>query len=273
MKQRAPSTRSPLIGWQTSTDTYTAAVYSIGTPIDDQMRANADSVIGPDRIATSLVTTQGLLNKEINWVTRYFQTGVWTNNRNGVASGEVEGTSVRHWSDPASDPIGDVSKAKTIMLGLGIGVEPNKLTIGRTVWDSLKVHPDILARVSGGSTNGNPAMVTKQLVAQLFEVEEILIMGAVQNTAAEIAGGTDVHSFIGGKHALLSYAPPSPGLEVPSAGYTFAWTGLFGASALGGRINRFREEPIKSDIVELELAYDQKVISADCGFFFNGVVI
>ena len=91
-------------------------------------------------------------------------------------------------------------------------------------------------------------------------------MDAIENTANE--GATNVHAFIGGKHALLLYTPATPGLMTPSAGYTFTWTGLLGGGALGTRISRMRVELRKADRVEIEMAFDQKQVAADLGYFF-----
>lgn len=271
MKKRAPGTESAGIGYETDTASYSCDVWAIHHDIDDQVRANADSEISVDRNATNLVSHQALLQKEVNWVSKYFTTSVWTNDRTGVSSGPVAGTSVLQWNDANSTPIEDIADAKRTILE-STGFEPNKLVLGRTVYDKLKNHPDIVDRIkySGGVGNGNPAKVNLVTMAILFEVEEILVMNAIQNTAQE--GESNVHSFIGGKHALLTYAAMSPGLEVPTGGYTFSWTGYIGASDMGSRIMRFRMNHLKSDRVELEMAFDQKLVAADLGYFFSGVV-
>jgi hypothetical protein len=106
-------------------------------------------------------------------------------------------------------------------------------------------------------------------VAALLELDEILVMQSIQNTAGE--GQTATHSFIGGKKALLTYTPPSPGLLTPAAGYSFAWRGYMGGTAPVA-ISRFRMDYIKSDRIEIEAAYDQKRIAADLGFFWNSIV-
>ena len=95
-------------------------------------------------------------------------------------------------------------------------------------------------------------------------------MDAIYNSANE--GAADAHSFIGGKNALLSYVPASPGILTPSAGYTFGWNGYLGAGAEGNRISRFRMPALKSDRIENEIAFDHKIVSADLAAFFEGIV-
>jgi hypothetical protein len=64
-----------------------------------------------------------------------------------------------------------------------------------------------------------------------------------------------------------------PGILIPSAGYTFSWTGLFGMGPMGTRVKTFREEAMAKDVVEMEAAYAMKLVSADLGFFFSGVTL
>ena len=113
-------------------------------------------------------------------------------------------------------------------------------------------------------------MAGVEALMKLFELERIFVMKAIENTAVE--GATASHAFIGGKHALLMYVAPSPGIMTPSAGYTFSWTGWMGAGAEGNRIKRFRIEKIESDRVENQMSFDLKLVAADCGYFFNGIV-
>jgi hypothetical protein len=150
------------------------------------------------------------------------------------------------------------------------GFMPNTLTVGRDVFDVLVDHPDIVGRLDRGQTPVGPAKANKLQLAALFEVNEVLVMDAIQNTAKE--GQTPVHSFIGGKNALLSYRPDTPGLMTPSAGYTFSWTGRIGAGNDGMRIKRFRLERIESDRIEIDTSYDQKLISGDLGAYFVAIV-
>jgi len=137
------------------------------------------------------------------------------------------------------------------------------------VFDSLVDHPDIVGRLDRGQTTG-AAQANRESLAALFEVEHVHIMDAIQNTAKE--GLTAAHSLIGGKHALLSYAPPTPGIMTPSAGYTFSWTGLLGNTANGMRVKRFRQDALESDRIEIDMAYDQKRVSEDLGYFFGDIV-
>ncbi len=78
--------------------------------------------------------------------------------------------------------------------------------------------------------------------------------------------------FIHGKHALLIYSPPAAGIQVASAGYTFMWRNLQGSIGQPAVVRKFRMEPIRSDRIEAEAAWDHKVVASDLGIFFPSVV-
>ncbi len=269
MVVRAPGTESAGGGFTVdNTPTYFAPVYAYHHDIDDQRRSNSDSVLSPDREGTELVTLKALIKRETLWVAKYFAGGLWTGDVDGVAAAPGAGQFLQ-WNDAASNPISDIRTGIASVLE-STGFEPNTLTMGYAVWNALIDHPDIVDRIKYGQTPGGPAMVTTSDLAALLKIPNIFVMKAIQNTALE--GAANVHAFIGGKKALLCYAAPNPGLMTPTAGYTFSWTGYTGAQADGQRVSKFRMENLKSDRVEIEMAFDQKLVSADLGYFYDTAV-
>lgn len=276
MQVRAPGAESAGGGYTLdNTPTYYAPVWAYHKDIDDQIRNNSDSVLGPDRDATIFVTQKGLIRRERNWAQNYFATGIWGTEVTGVAAAPGAGQFLQ-WNDAGSTPIEDVRAAKRAVLE-GTGFEPNKITLGKGVYDALVDHPDIVDRVKYGQTPGSPAMVNASALAQLFELDEVLVSKAVYNAGPKGAdyaasASKEASQFISGPHALLSYVTPTPSIMQPTAGYTFSWSGWFGATGLGFRIKKFRMEWLESDRVEIQMAFDQKVVGADLGYFFASAV-
>lgn len=279
MEERLPGTESAGSGFNISNETYYARNRAFHYDIPDQVRDNADSPINLDRDATEYVTMKGLINREVNWAATYFAAGapgaIWTFSCDGAAARSAAfdplsagNNDLLFWNDASSTPIEDIRLLKRYIME-ATGFMPNALTLGRAVFDVLIDHPDIIGRLDRGQTVG-PAKANKAALAALFEVDEILVMDAIRNTAKE--GQTAVNEFIGGKHALLSYRPSSPGLMTPSAGYTFSWTGRFGMSNEGTRIKRFRMDALESERVEVDSAYDQKLTGASLGCIFGDIV-
>ena len=269
MKIRAPGTESAGGGYEVDpNNTYYAHVRAFHHDIPDQVRSNTDSPLSADNQAAQLVTQKALINREVNWASRYFITGVWGTDITGVPGAPGAGQ-IQQWDQATSTPIEDIRLYKRTMKE-ATGFEPNTLVLGRHVVDVLYDHPDIIDRIKYGQTPGNPANVTTNDLAMLFKIPRILVGNAIQNTAKE--GAAEASSFIFGKAALLCHAASSPGLMIPSAGYSFSWTGFLAAGNMGIRIKRFRMEHLESDRVEIQSAYDQKVVSADLGIFFDQAV-
>jgi hypothetical protein len=85
-------------------------------------------------------------------------------------------------------------------------------------------------------------------------------------------GGTESNAFIAGKNALLCYSEPNPTLDSATAGMTFAWTGFPGASSAGTLVRTMRIDQEYTDEIHGFMSFDMKVVSADLGYFFSGIV-
>lgn len=265
MGVRAPSSESRGMNFAIdNTPTYYCPINALHIDIDDEMNDNSDEGIDLERDAATILSLQTLIFAEKQFAANYFKTGVWANDVTGVSASPGAGE-VLQWDNPSSSPIEDVRTAKTTIRE-STGFEPNKLVLGRRVWDKLVDHPDIVGRIDRGQTSG-VALVNRQAVAALFEVDSVEVMSAIENTAAE--GAANSHSFIGGKKAMLAYSNPNPSKLMPSAGYTFAWKGR---GPRGFQVSRYRMDPIKSNRIEVEASFQMKKVGADLGYFWDTIV-
>lgn len=256
---RAPATESSGSGYTLSTATYYCPVYAMHKDVDDQTRMNSDSPLAPDRDATEFVTQRMLLRKEIQWTDDFFTTSVWTTDKTG-------GTDFTKWSSYASsDPIEDVEAGKATILA-STGMMPNTLVLGYDAYRQLRNHPDIIDRIKYTSSN----TVDTDTIARLLGLERVLVSRAVKNTAAE--GATVSMTTVAGKNALLCYVAPSAGVLTPTAGYSFEWRGVSDGMGQNVGISRFRMPELRADRIESQMAWDNKVISADLGYFFASCV-
>lgn len=266
---RAPGTESAGGGFRIdNTPTYYCDVFALHKDIDDQIRANADSVISMDRDATMYLTQQLLIKRDSLWASTFFTTSVWTGgygaDQTGVA-GAPGANQFKQWDQAGSTPIEDLRKARITIAGK-TGYRPNTLVIGAQVWRVLQDHPEFLDRIKYTQRG----MVTTDLLAAVLELDKVVVAYGVQNAAVE--GQTESTDFIFGKRALLAYSAPAPSLMTPSAGYTFSWTGYVGAGPMGNRMSTFRMDHLKSDRVEAEMAFDLKVVAPELGVLFNSAV-
>ena len=264
-QRRAGGTESAGGGYGLSTGSYSADVFAFHKDVDDQTLYNSDSPLNPLREATEFVTRRLMLRKEVQWNTDFFAGSIWGNDYDGV-SGTPTTNEVKQWSDyAASDPIDDIEDAKSGILST-TGMEPNTLVLGYDVFRTLKNHPDIVDRIKYTSAQ----TVTADMLAAMFDIPRVIVSKGVKATNVE--GAAAAYAFTSGKKALLAYVAPNPGLLTPSAGYSFSWTGVSGGLGATVGTSQFRMESLKADRIEAEMAFDNKVIASDLGWFWDTVV-
>jgi hypothetical protein len=265
VKKLAPRTEVDRIGLALSNSSYFADVYGLGMDFDEQTLANEDAALEIRAAGAQTLVNRILIDREEKFASTFFAAGVWTG----------QSTPANLWSDYTnSTPITDVTTARRAMQLTSGGYKPNTMVVGKEVRDILINHPDILARLNGGATVSNTALVTNAKLAEIFEVESFFVMEAVKNSGAE--GLAESNAFIGGKHALLTHTPSSAGLMTPAAGLTFAWNSISGVNNLGVSIESFSDDALKrmqvAEHIQAKMAYDMKVVGADLGYFFNTCV-
>lgn len=272
MQLRAPATESAGSGYNIdNTPTYFADVWALHKDIPLQHRANADGPLNLDREATEYLTHKALIRKEKIFSSNYMTAGQWDTDITGVVAAPGAGQ-VLQWSDANSTPLEDIEEGLESVLS-ATGFSPNVLVLGRGVWSKLKNHPDIVDRIKYGTTNKNEASVNVQTLANLIAEDvpnfRVMIQSGVENTAVE--GQTPTNTFINRDTALLTYAAPRPGLMTPSGGYDFQWQGLLRGTNFT-QINRFLMKEKKADRVEIEMAFDLKLVASELGYFFDSIV-
>lgn len=277
MKKRAPGAESAGSGYRIdNTPTYTTDDWSLHHDIPDRIRANADVPLNLDVESTKWLVTQSLINKEVNFATNFFSSGLWTTQWTGEASSPGSNQFLQ-WNDPSSTPIEDVRHVKQLVQLAGGGFRPNTLVLGRPVFDRLVDHPDLVDRIKYTGTSPQPAEITLQSLAAIFELDRVLVMDSIQNTALEqqapsTFSADETNVFIGGDNALLVYTPAAPTIMSPAAGLTFACTSLFGNNSQGNRIKSFYMPWLESTRVEIDANYAQVLTAPDLGGFFVSAV-
>ncbi len=267
VKALAPRTEVNRIGMSLSTDSYFADVYGLGMDFDEQTLANEDAALDIRAAGAQTLTNRLLIHREEQFADTFFKAGVWGTDNT------LSGTS--QWSDYTnSTPIQAVTAGRRAMQLKSGGFKPNCMVVGKEVRDKLINHPDILARLNGGATVSNTALITDAKLAEIFEVESFYVMEAVKNSSAE--GVAESNAFIGGKHALLVHKAPNAGLMTPMAGGTFAWNNIPSANNLGITVESYSDDALKrmqvAEHIQVKMAYDMKVTGADLGYLFVNAV-
>ena len=257
---------------------YSATVWAYHKDVGNQTRRNADPAVNLDIAATKFVMQKMLIRRDRVWASTYLTNGVWGTDIAGVVAGGGSGAGgipgagqTYFWNDDANgDPFTDIANGQTYILE-NTGFEPNTLVLSYAVYQALRKHPLVIDRIKY-TTRADAAKITPELLAGAFDVERVIVSKSVYNTSQEGTAAA-VYSFVAGKDALLCYVTPEPAIMVPTAGYTFGWTGLTGLNNLGVRIAQIPLpwKGLETVRTEGEMAFDMKAVGTDLGYHFGGI--
>jgi len=254
VQRRADGTESAGTGYSLSTASYSCDVFALHKDIGDQTRANSDNPLNPDMDATRFLSQQMLIRQEVQWAADAFTTSIWG----------TDATPSPLWDAASSTPIADVETAKNTVL-TNTGYVPNTIIMSYKAFSALVDNADIVDRIKYTSQDS----VTEELLARVFNVDRVLVMASVYNSAQE--GATASYSQVGDKDVLVCYTPSAPGLMVPSAGYTMNWSGVSAGLGTSSAISRYRMDTLRADRIEIEAAFDFKIVSSALGYFLSNV--
>lgn len=218
----------------------------------------------PRQQRTKVIATQANIHQDAEFSKSFMRKGVWKNEATGTDSVSVTSGQFIKFSNGNSDPIAFFQNKMT-EINEETGRTPNRLGLGVNVYNALKEHPAILERVKYGGSTPNPAKVNLNVLAQLFEIDRIVLDRTVQNKAG-LGQNADM-GYIGDPNSfLLAYATDTPSVEEPSAGYIFTWDMLENGILLP--ILNYPGAPgTHSELVEGLMAYDMKKTADDLAFF------
>ena len=255
MKGRSPGAAFARGGYGASTTTGFANTWGLEHPIADEARANNQTPMGLEQAGLQWLAQQSLIRRERAFAADFMATSVWATDDNNATT---------DWDDfSAGDPVNDVLTAKRTISN-STGMDGNAMVLGYIVHQALVNHPDIIDRVK--YTRDGLLGTVEQILAQAFGVERYLVGKSSYNSANE--GQTFSGAAIIDDDCLVCSISAAPGMFTASAGYTFAWDGGGG----GGQIAQYREPQVKSDVLQLSEAWDQKAVATDLGYFFADVV-
>lgn len=257
---RGPKSHAKEVTWGSSSSTYGCIDRALRDFLSDAIVANSDQGINPQQRTTNFLTDLLLLKYEkrvVDLVTTYANYG---------ASYRTTLSGTSQLSDFAgSDPIDVIDTAKSACF-----IEPNTIIMSKEVFDKLKRHPQLLDHVKGGSNNTSPAKVNAQTMAEIFEVDQILIGEAKYNSS--VKGQTASYSSLWGKHIIVAYVAPDVSMESVTAWKTFRWNQV--STGAGFKVRRYRDESVGGggEWIEVEMSVVEKAICSDLAYMVKDAI-
>ncbi|MEC7121105.1 MAG: phage capsid protein, partial [Pseudomonadota bacterium] len=224
-------------------------------PNDDIIQAAASgSNHSPVNHATEALTDLVLLGREKRVADAVFGAGSYASGFKETLSGTDQ------WDDyDNSNPREQMLDVLDLPL-----MRPNVLVLGQAVWTKLRQHPKLVSSVLGNS--GQQGTITRQQLAELLEIEEVLVGQGWVNLAKP---GQDPQMVrVWGKHASLIHRNR---LATTQRGVTFGFTAQY-----QGRISGQIPEPkvgLRGAVrVRVGESVRELIVANELGYFFENAI-
>jgi hypothetical protein len=261
---KAPGTPAAQIGIVPDlTRTYNCEEYALACVLPSRIKANADSVLQLQARATERVMDAIRLGLEIRVATACGTAANWTSTNVALATTTL-------WSAAStSDPVANIDAIIGSVEDACLERVNYAVTDVKT-WRVLRRHPSITALCFGPGGDRN-MIVTPQLFAAAFELDEFYVGRAIYTTSAEgtaEASITRVKIWSNNPQAstqtgqfFVGHKPAGgPSILEQSAGYIMR---------AGLRVRSWFSEAPDADIIEASEIVDEVVVSPNAG----GVIV
>lgn len=257
---RAPGTEANVITRSVTSDTYFARNYALKDriPYEDIKNADDGYVFAERSSRARFIKSKLMLDMELRVANLVTSTS-------NVGSSSVVASA---WTATTgnADAIGDINNGINVVEDT-TGYRPNKLIFGGYAWRTFRNNADVLSRFFGSAGPGSPArLVTKEMTANLFEVDQVLVSGGYYSTADE--GQSASLSNIWFDSVLAAFIPLRPSKEEPSFMYSFRWNAVKGFNM---QAQVFDLPRAHSEEVELGYYQAEKITASTLGFLVTGV--
>lgn len=182
------TSRPNQVDFNATEETESTVNHGLDAPVPNDDIDNADGNYDPVLRATEGTTELLLVNKEK-------RVADMVHNPDNYPTGNKKTlTGTGQWSDASSSPIDEITNAADSLI-----IRPNVMVIGRTAFSVLVRHPQIVKAYHGNE--GGAGIVPRKFLAELFELEDVLVGESWLNTAKK--GQTVTKARVWGKHAAL----------------------------------------------------------------------
>jgi hypothetical protein len=247
--KRAVSSGFQRVDYSATTATGACQEYGLEHPIDDRIRDEAQAPLEPDVNGTMIVTEGLRLDQEKRVA------ALLTNPSNYLST--LTSQPSTQWSTATATIHADVTTAMEL-IRKQIGVYPNVWMVPASVAQKISIANDITDYVK--NVAGLQALMQANpeegyLLPKRIWGLKVIIAGGIENTAN--LQQAETIADIWSDFSILAYVQPQPAKWKPTTGY------IFRKSGAAIKIQRYRDEPIKSDIIRGSTIQVEKLLSTD----------
>ena len=266
--QERDTKRAPGSGYARGNFTFTPATYACEEhgaeePVDDRESAMYRDYFNAEVIAAARAYSSVLRNAEQRVADAVFNATTFSSFTTAITN-EWDSN---HTANAV--PVTDVEAAVSSVYDQ-CGMWANALIINRKVFRNLLQLDQIRDRISssGAGTSEAAGNITTQQLAEVFNLDYVIVAGASKNGATEgqTADPTQIWSD---EYAMVCKVATSSDFKEPCIGRTFHWSE--DGSSIGGTVETYRDESVRSDITRVRHDVDEIVLYAEAGHLLSNV--
>lgn len=195
---------------------YNCVNYALGADVALEDQVNMDSVFSR---VLEVGKAQYVTNKlQLDYSRRVLNMAA---NSANVSSVFVPNSSWQVSGANAGDPVAGVLQVMEYMTSI-TGQRPNSMLIGWRAWNRMLRNYQFRNFIKGVNNGGGA--VTRQNVADSFELERLVVSEEMWHTANEAAVNSGVLTNAIQDDCILYFAPSAPSIDLPSWMYSFRWS-------------------------------------------------
>lgn len=152
----------------------------------------------------------------------------------------------------------------------GSGLWPNALVINRKVFRNLRNLDQIIDRIesSGAGNASKPSDITPQMLAQVFDLDFVIVAGSSKNGANE-GQGASPQQIWSSEYAMVCRVATSNDMREACIGRTFHWSQ--DGSSIGGTVESYRDEVIRGNVIRVRHDVDEVILYPQAGHLLSNV--
>ena len=264
--QNADTKRAPGSGYSRGNFTFTDASfaceeYGHEEPVDDREAKIYADYFDAELIATLRARSTIMIEAEKRIAAAVFNATTFTSQTTTVTN---------EWDDATNaTPIANVNTAVNAIYDR-TGVWADTLVINRKVFRNLR-NCDKVKDAIASSGAGDPTKltdITVQMLAQVFDLKNILVAGGTKNSATEGQTASPAQIW-SDEYAMVCKAASSNDIREACLGRTFHYGG--DGSQADGMVESYRDEVVRSDIVRVRHDVDESIIYTEVGQLLDNI--
>lgn len=267
--KRAPKAAYARINWKYGDGNYNCEEFGVEDVVDDSEATFNRTFFDDETESAEICANIIMRTMEKRIAALIFNNGTFT----PVSVGT-------EWDDASATPVADINTGKKAVRD-ATGLIVNTLVISYNTFLGLQENTIIINKLKYSNPGfAKSSLVTKELLAQVFDLDQILVGDGVKDTVEE---GLDsvLADIWDDEYAFLCVTNAENTIKKPCIGRTFTWVADFerGRRSQAATLEQtelmivesYREEKVRGDVVRCRQSVDSQILVPECGYLMDNI--